>query len=78
MRTELFGLSTCPYTADMRQWLIAEDRDFVEFDVELNALAKTRFLELSGGKCTVPVLVEDGRVVRTGWMGRGCAVGVRR
>jgi glutaredoxin len=64
MRTELFGLSTCPYTADMRQWLIA--------------LAKTRFLELSGGKCTVPVLVEDGRVVRTGWMGRGCAVGVRR
>jgi len=76
MRTELFGLSTCPYTADMRQWLIADDRVFVEYDVERDAAARVRFFELAGGKRTVPLLVEDGRVVRIGWFGRGCAIGV--
>jgi hypothetical protein len=31
--------------------------------------------DLSGGQRTVPVLVEDGKVVQIGWQGRGCVVG---
>jgi hypothetical protein len=26
---------------------------------------------------TVPILVEDGRVIQVGWHGRGCVVGSR-
>ena len=31
-------------------------------------------LALAGGQRTVPVLVEDGKVVQIGWQGRGCVV----
>jgi glutaredoxin 3 len=30
--------------------------------------------EISGGQRTVPILVEDGKVVQVGWQGRGCIV----
>ena len=30
--------------------------------------------DLTGGQRTVPVLVEDGKVIQIGWQGRGCIV----
>jgi hypothetical protein len=33
---------------------------------------------LSGGQRTVPMLVEEGKVVEVGWQGRGCVVGSDR
>jgi glutaredoxin 3 len=30
--------------------------------------------ELAKGQRTVPILVEDGKVVQVGWQGRGCIV----
>jgi glutaredoxin 3 len=30
---------------------------------------------ISGDQRTVPILVEDGKLVQVGWQGRGCAVG---
>ncbi len=65
----------CPYTQEMREWLEWQDRDFVEYDVELDAEAFDRMREATGGQTTVPVLVEDGRVVQIGWQGRGCIAG---
>jgi len=32
--------------------------------------------EVSGGQRTVPILVQDGKVVQVGWQGRGCIVDV--
>jgi glutaredoxin 3 len=31
-------------------------------------------LRLTGGKRTVPVIVEEGKPVQVGWMGQGCFV----
>ncbi|MGH9772215.1 MAG: glutaredoxin, partial [Candidatus Acidiferrales bacterium] len=39
-----------------------------------DAEACERMQALTGGQRTVPVLVEDGKVVQIGWNGRGCVV----
>jgi len=70
---ELFGSSGCPYTAEMREWLEFSRRDFIEFDVDADAAAFTRMRETTGQR-SVPVLLEDGKVVQIGWQGRGCVV----
>ena len=74
MTRELFGTATCPYTRDLRDDLLWDDKPFEEYDVEDDPDALRRMLTLTGGNGTVPVLVEDGRVVQVGWQGRGCYV----
>jgi glutaredoxin 3 len=48
--------------------------DFVEYDVEKDRVAYERMLELTGGNRTVPVIVEEDKLVQIGWMGQGCFV----
>jgi glutaredoxin len=72
---ELFGTASCPYTRDLRDWLEDRGAEYVEYDVEADPRARERMRTLAPGQRTVPVLVEDGRVVQVGWQGRGCAVG---
>ena len=74
-RLELFGTANCPYTQEMREWLEWKKREFEEFDVETDAEALSRMLDLTDGQRTVPVLVEDGKATQIGWQGRGCVVG---
>ena len=71
---ELFGSSACPYTQELREWLEFSRREFVEFDVDTDADAFIRMREASNQR-TVPVLLEDGKVLQIGWQGRGCVVG---
>jgi glutaredoxin len=71
---ELFGWWRCPHTQEMREWLELRKCDFVEYDVETDPEARRRFKSLPGTPRTVPVLVEDGRVVQVGWQGRGCMI----
>ena len=71
---ELYGGGGCPYTAELREHLLWEAREFVEHDVESDAAAFARLLRLTGGRRGVPVLVEAGRVVQIGWQGRTCTV----
>lgn len=73
-RVELFGARGCPYTAELREELRWRGVEFVEHDVEADPEARRRMLALTGGVRTVPVLVEDGRVVEIGWKGRGCLI----
>lgn len=73
-RLELFGSAGCPHTREMREWLEWRGDDFVEYDVELDAAARARLRILTGGQRTIPVLVDDGKVVQVGWQGRGCIV----
>jgi glutaredoxin 3 len=58
----------------MREWLEWNRRDFLEYDVEHDPEALRRMREATGGQSTVPVLMEDGKVVKIGWQGRGCTV----
>jgi glutaredoxin len=71
---ELFGSASCPHTLEMRDWLEWRGEDFVEYDVEADAAARERMRDLTGGQRTVPVLVDDGKVLQIGWHGRGCVV----
>lgn len=64
----------CPYTAELRAELEWDDRDFVEYDVEDDETARERIAGLCGGALSVPVLVDEGRVVQIGFNGRSCYV----
>jgi len=75
MALELFGTRTCPYTAEMREELEWQGREFTEYDVEDDAAARKRLERLCpGGALSVPVLVEDGVVTSVGHNGRSCYV----
>ena len=71
---ELYGARSCPHTREMREWLEFRGKEFIEYDVEADAAARRRFRAVAQGQRTVPVLVEDGKVVQVGWQGRGCVV----
>jgi glutaredoxin len=73
-RLELFGTARCPYTQEMRDWLQWLGHEFIEYDVDADAGARRRLRTLSGGQRSVPVLVEDDKVVSVGWQGRTCMV----
>jgi glutaredoxin 3 len=59
----------------LREWLEWTRRDFKEYDVEVDSKARARMHSLDSSVRTVPVLVEDGKVIQVGWQGRGCIVG---
>ena len=75
-KLELYGTARCPYTQDMRDWLERKRSDFVEYDVEADSVARERMRVLAAGQRSVPVLVEDGKVIQIGWQGRSCIVDV--
>jgi len=71
---ELYGTSACQYTQELREWLEWTRRDFVEYDIEADPEARQRMASFDKTLRTVPVLVEDGKVIQVGWQGRGCVV----
>lgn len=73
-KLELFGTASCPYTQEMREWLEWKRSEFVEYDVQEDYSARERLLVLVQGQRSVPVLVEDDKVVQVGWQGRSCMV----
>jgi len=73
-KLELFGSAQCPYTQEMREWLEWRGAEFVEYDVEQDQAARERMRAVAGAQNTVPVLVDNGKVVQVGWQGRGCAI----
>ena len=72
---ELYGTRSCPYTQELREWLEWTRREFVEFDVEADPAARQRMHSLDASLLTVPVLVENDKVIQVGWRGHGCIVG---
>jgi glutaredoxin 3 len=57
----------------MREALEWDRREFVEYNIESDAEARHRMRALANTR-TVPVLVEDGKVLEIGWRGHGCMV----
>ncbi len=62
MGVQIFGKSDCPYTSAARRDFQKRGVQVEYFDVEEDAAAMRRFLELSSGDRRVPLIVEDGRV----------------
>ncbi len=54
---ELYGSPTCLYTQEILEW---RNREFREYDKEAGARLRT----LSGGSRSVPLPVEDARIVQ--------------
>lgn len=73
-RVHLYSSTACPYSEAAREELEWRGVDFVEFDVEKDAQARERMLEITGGNRTVPVVVGEDGSVQVGWQGRGCVV----
>ena len=71
---ELYGSAGCPYTREMREWLEWKGRSFQEYDVDADTDARERMRLLAQAPYTVPLLVQDGKVIQVGWQGRGCVV----
>jgi mycoredoxin len=78
MALELYGTRGCPYTAELRAELEWNGKPFVEYDVEADEDARTRLLGFVERPVSVPVLVDEGRVVQIGWKGKSCYVGAGR
>jgi mycoredoxin len=74
---ELYGTASCAYTQEMREWLEWKGSQFDEFDVEMDHAARVRMQSLAQPPYTVPMLVENGKVVQVGWQGRGCVVNAK-
>ena len=75
-KLELYGTARCPHTQEIREWLEWQRRQFDEYDVEADPNALNRMRALAAGQRSVPMLVEDGKVVQVGWQGRSCMVDV--
>jgi glutaredoxin len=73
-KLELFGTARCPHTGQIRDWLEWKRSEFVEYDVEADPAARARLREIARGQRTVPILVEDGKVIQVGWQGHGCII----
>jgi glutaredoxin len=71
---ELYVTAACPHCAAAREELEWRGVDFVEHDVEQDPAARARLLQLTDGNRIVPVIVEAGKPIQIGWMGRGCAI----
>jgi glutaredoxin 3 len=71
---ELYAAAGCEHSAAAREDLEWRGVDFVEYDVERDREAYERMLGITDGNRTVPVIVEEGKPIQVGWMGRGCVV----
>jgi mycoredoxin len=73
-KLELFGTAGCPYTSEMRESLEWKGTEFIEYDIEADRGARERLRSIAQPPFTVPMLVQGGKVIQTGWQGRGCVV----
>ena len=77
MTVELFASKTCPYCAQVRERFEWDGTEYIEHDVDADAGARARLIELLGPNAIVPAVIESGRITEVGVDGRGCYVGNR-
>ncbi|MEZ5346284.1 MAG: Uxx-star family glutaredoxin-like (seleno)protein [Pyrinomonadaceae bacterium] len=57
----------CPYCDRARDHYNENGIEFTEFDAQNNKKYQNEMLEYSGGDLTVPVIVENGEYIQSGW-----------
>jgi glutaredoxin 3 len=61
----------CPYCQKARDHYTEKGVPFDDRNAQDNLAYRREMLRFSGGDPTVPVIVQDGRLVQVGWEGRG-------
>lgn len=67
MSIVLYTKPNCPYCDKARDYYTENKIDFTEYDAQNDKTRQKEMLEYSGGDLTVPVIVENGRYVQSGW-----------
>ena len=57
----------CPYCDKARNHYTENNIEFTEYDAQNDKQRKEEMLEFSGGDLVVPVIVENGKYVGSGW-----------
>lgn len=73
-KVELYTTVGCQHCEAAREDLEWRGVEFIEYDVEKDREAHERMISLTGGNRTVPVIIEEGKPPRVGWMGQGCFI----
>jgi glutaredoxin len=71
---EVYGANHCRYTTELLEDLEWRGIAFTYYDVDADADAKARFIQLTENGRSIPVLVENGKVKTVGYQGRSCLV----
>ena len=57
----------CPYCQRARDYYNENNIEFIEYDAQNDKARQREMLEFSGGDPTVPMIVENGKYVQSGW-----------
>lgn len=63
----MYSKPDCPYCAKARTYYNENGIEFSEFDAQNDEQKQKEMLEYSGGDLTVPVIVQDGEYIQSGW-----------
>lgn len=67
MSLELYMKPGCPYCDKARDHYTENNIEFTEYDAQNDQKRKKEMLNYSNGDLTVPVIVENGEYVQSGW-----------
>ncbi len=61
-KVEIFIKAGCPHCAGLKRQLDADGVAYVEYDVQRDAEARARMLQLNGNRHNVPTMLKGGAV----------------
>ena len=67
MSLVIFTKPNCPYCDKARAHYKEKGIDFTEYDAQNDLEKQKEMLDITGGDLVVPVIVEDGEYVQSGW-----------
>lgn len=67
MSLELYTKPGCPYCDKARDHYTENNIEFTEYDAQNDSARKKEMLNYSNGELIVPVIVENGEYVQSGW-----------
>jgi len=63
----MYSKPDCPYCDKARDFYKENGVDFTEYDAQNDEQRQIEMLEYSSGDLTVPVIVENGEYIQSGW-----------
>ncbi len=67
MSLEVYTKPNCPYCDKARDYYKENNIEFTEYDAQNNKENQEKMLAYSSGDLTVPVIVENGEYIQSGW-----------
>lgn len=67
MSLVIFTKPNCPYCDEARRHYSENNIEFTEFDAQNDKARQKEMLKYTGGDLVVPVIVENGEYIQSGW-----------